>query len=185
MYVFRGAAQGKMLTRWELINWAFTAATDILVYIYCGPRGLLYLFISLWLGYSIHPGAAHFIQEHYTFDDGQETYSYYGSGNLLMMNIGYHNEHHDFLRIPWSRLPEVRRVAPEFYDTLKYHTSWFSVLWHFIMDTFLGPQSRVARSYEDHTKARKMVRQLKEQVIAKFAAAKAAKLAQAEAAKAE
>ncbi|CAG8799102.1 12159_t:CDS:2, partial [Racocetra fulgida] len=45
---------------------------------------------------NLHPVAARYIQEHYTFDDGQETYSYYGRLNKIFMNIGYHNEHHDF-----------------------------------------------------------------------------------------
>ncbi|KAJ1961756.1 sphingolipid delta-4 desaturase, partial [Dimargaris xerosporica] len=150
MYVVRGAAQNKPLTPWELTNIAFTLCTDTLIWIYCGPWGFFYLVLSLWLGYGLHLGAVHFIQEHYTFDDGQETYSYYGSGNKLLMNIGYHNEHHDFVRIPWSRLPNVRKAAPEFYDTLAYHTSWFWVLWMFLTDTVLAPQSRAVRFYRDH-----------------------------------
>ncbi|KAI9599368.1 fatty acid desaturase-domain-containing protein [Syncephalis fuscata] len=159
MYVVRGAAQGKALSEWEKYNWAWTICTDSLVVYFCGWRGLLYLFLSLWMGYSLHPGAAHFIQEHYTFNDGQETYSYYGSGNKVLMNIGYHNEHHDFAHIPWSRLPAVRRIAPEYYDTLAYHTSWWMVIWRFIMDPAFGPQSRVGRTEKAHKDARKMIRQ--------------------------
>ncbi|KNC99292.1 uncharacterized protein SPPG_05546 [Spizellomyces punctatus DAOM BR117] len=157
MYVVRGAAMQKRPSRWELYNWVFTITTDALVWIYCGPRGFLYLFLSLWFGYGIHPAAAHFIQEHFTFDDGQETYSYYGSLNYLFMNIGYHNEHHDFTKVPWSNLRKVRDVAPEFYNTLAYHTSWVMVLVRFILSKDIGPQSRVGRDYEDHRKGRKMV----------------------------
>ncbi|KAL1915913.1 uncharacterized protein VTP21DRAFT_6301 [Calcarisporiella thermophila] len=156
MYVVRGAVQQKVPQKWEVINLLFTVATDYLVFRYCGLRGLLYLFLSLWMGYSLHPAAAHFIQEHYTFDDGQETYSYYGGLNWFFLNIGYHNEHHDFTKIPWSRLPNVRQLAPEYYDTLAYHTSWIRVLWNFIVDPTLGPQSRLGRSLEDHKKGRKM-----------------------------
>ncbi|KAJ3284092.1 hypothetical protein HK104_010111 [Borealophlyctis nickersoniae] len=157
MYVVRGAAMGKAPSKWEIINWIFTISTDVMVWKICGPKGLLYLFLSLWLGYGLHPGAAHFIQEHFTFDDGQETYSYYGSLNKLFMNIGYHNEHHDFTKVPWSKLPDIRARAPEFYDTLKFHTSWVMVLVKFILNRDIGPQSRVGRDYEDHKKGRKMV----------------------------
>ncbi|ORZ37816.1 fatty acid desaturase-domain-containing protein [Catenaria anguillulae PL171] len=154
LYVFRGAAMMKTPQKWELVNWAWTVSTDLAIYTYCGPRGLMYMFLSLWFGYGIHPGAAHFIQEHYTFEDGQETMSYYGSGNLLFMNIGFHNEHHDFTKIPWSKLPEIRRIAPEFYNSLAYHTSWIKCIWDFIMKDYMGPQSRLGRSFDDHKSGR-------------------------------
>lgn len=81
---------------------AFTIVSDTLVVKYNGTRGLLYLFLSLWFGYGFHPAAMHFIQEHYTVTDGQETYSYYGGLNKWFLNIGYHNEHHDFTKVRLS-----------------------------------------------------------------------------------
>ncbi|KAI9092163.1 fatty acid desaturase-domain-containing protein [Phlyctochytrium arcticum] len=157
MYVARGLAMQKVPSRWEIYNAIFTITSDILVYRYCGPRGLLYLFLSLWFGYGIHPAAAHFIQEHFTFDDGQETYSYYGILNFFFLNIGYHNEHHDFTKVPWHSLPKVRALAPEFYNTLKAHTSWVMVLVRFVCNKEMGPQSRVGRTFTDHRKGRKMI----------------------------
>lgn len=158
MYVIRGAAQQKKPTKWEIINWIFTISSNTLICYFNGWKGLLYIFLSLWLGYGFHPGAVHFIQEHYTFNDGQETYSYYGSGNLFFLNIGYHNEHHDFIRVPWSKLPAIKQLAPEFYDTLAFHTSWLWVLYTFISDTIFGPQSRVSRDLQVHRQARRSLK---------------------------
>lgn len=156
LYAVRGAAFGNTPSNWEIINWISQLTVDALIYRVCGWKGLLYCFMSLWLGYSFHPGAAHFIQEHYTYLDGQETYSYYGAlGNLLFLNIGFHNEHHDFPKVPWSLLPLLKASAPEFYDPLAFHASWRLVLWSFLTDRELGPPSRVIRSLEDYRRARK------------------------------
>lgn len=83
------------------------------------------------------------------FDRGYETYSYYGVWNYLTFNVGYHMEHHDFPYIPGSRLPEVKRIAAEFYDPLPQHHSWLKVLWEFLLHTDKGPQVRVKRDYEE------------------------------------
>ncbi|KAJ3078318.1 Sphingolipid delta(4)-desaturase DES1, partial [Quaeritorhiza haematococci] len=157
MYVVRGAAMQKQPSKWEIINWVFTISTDVILWNVCGPRGFLYLFLSLWFGYGIHPAAAHFIQEHYTSVDGQETYSYYGSMNKVFLNIGYHNEHHDFTKVAWKNLPSVKAIAPEFYDTLASYQSWVGVLVDFVFNPTMGPQSRVGRTLVDHRKGRKMI----------------------------
>ncbi|KAJ3164148.1 hypothetical protein HDU88_005652 [Geranomyces variabilis] len=171
MYVVRGAAQQKRPSAWEIYNVIFSVLVDIVVVHTCGWRGLGYLFFSLWFGYGVHPAAAHFIQEHFTFDDGQETYSYYGCLNYLFMNIGYHNEHHDFTKVAWSKLPSIRAIAPEFYNTLGYHTSWVMVHVRFIFNKEVGPQSRVGRDYEDHKRGRKMVVEKKKNACATAATA--------------
>lgn len=99
MYVIRGASFGKRISTLEIYNIAFTLSTDFIIYYFCGIKALIFLLASLWIGYSIHPAAAHFIQEHYTYTSEQETYSYYGSLNWIFLNIGYHNEHHDFPKV--------------------------------------------------------------------------------------
>ena len=38
-------------------------------------------------------------------------------------NILLHVEHHDFSRIPFYRVHELRRIAPEYYMDLKYSKS--------------------------------------------------------------
>ena len=85
------------------------------------------------------------MQEHYTLDPEQETFSYYGPINRIALNVGYHNEHHDFPSISWNNLPKLRALAPEFYDTLKYHTSWSRLLLQFLFDKRYTLFSRVER----------------------------------------
>jgi sphingolipid delta-4 desaturase len=94
---------------------------------------------------SIHPVAGHFISEHYVFTPEQETYSYYGPLNWLAFNVGYHNEHHDFLNIPGSRLPALYKAAPEFYDNLVKTESWPGTVWNYIMMDNMSGFSRMRR----------------------------------------
>lgn len=104
-----------------------------------------YLLIADWLGLGMHPISGHFISEHYEFSAQNETYSYYGPLNWLAWNVGYHNEHHDFPRISGFRLPQVRAIAPEFYDHLPQTKSWPGTLWNFIFDPTISPFSRIKR----------------------------------------
>ena len=157
MYVIRGAAFGKRISSLELYNIIFTLACDGIIYKFMGLKALIYLGASLWIGYSFHPAAAHFIQEHYTYVSEQETYSYYGPLNWIFLNIGFHNEHHDFPKIPWSRLPLVKAMAPEFYEPLASYQSWYRVLYDFVTNPEIGPQSRCVRDHETYKMARKMI----------------------------
>jgi len=131
---------------WEAINWGAIIAVDLALVYFWGPKTFFYMLLSSLLGSGLHPLAGHFIAEHYVFIQGQETYSYYGPLNLVVFNVGYHNEHHDFPRIPGSRLPKLRAIAPEYYNTLPCHTSWTKVIWDFITDPSVGPFARVIRN---------------------------------------
>jgi len=145
----------KVPGKWELVNLATCLTFDAFVYSFAGLSGLLYLVLSTFLGAGAHPVAGHFISEHYVFIKGQETYSYYGILNWLTFNVGYHNEHHDFPYIPGTRLPQVRAMAPEFYDTLPQTDSYIRVMWNYIMDPTINAFSRVKRktlSETDRTK---------------------------------
>jgi sphingolipid delta-4 desaturase len=134
----------KLVNRWEVINYLVVFSTDLTIYYFLGPKALAYLVCGTFLGMGLHPTAGHFVAEHYTFEPGCETYSYYGPFNWINFNVGYHNEHHDFPRVPWSRLPLVRKLAPEFYD-LPHHTSYVKVLWRYIIDPAIGPAARIKR----------------------------------------
>lgn len=63
----------------------------------------------------------------------------------MAYNVGYHNEHHDFPSIPWTRLPQLRNLAPEYYDALPAHPSWPMVLVNFIRDPNVGIFARAKR----------------------------------------
>lgn len=136
-------------TRLEILNYVVQITFDILILYFCGLKALVYLVGGTLLCMGLHPMSAHFIAEHYMFDRGYETYSYYGPWNYITFNVGYHMEHHDFPYIPGSRLPEVKRIAAEFYDNLPQHASWLGVLWDFLFHHRMGPYARVKRHYDD------------------------------------
>lgn len=141
-----GFIKTQRLTGWHVVNLAFQLAFDSLVVSFFGWTPFIYLLQSAFFAGSLHPCAAHFIAEHYMFGGiAQETWSYYGPLNILAYNVGYHNEHHDFPSVPWTRLPELRKIAPEYYDCLPRHTSWPMVTVQFILGTDSGLWARIKR----------------------------------------
>ncbi len=122
----------------EIINLIIALTFDGLMFYFFGIKCALYFIFSTFLGLSIHPISGHFIAEHYVFNEGYETYSYYGPLNAITYNVGYHNERkiinwlhsilyeffldHDFPYIPGRNLPKVRQIAPEYYDHLPSYT---------------------------------------------------------------
>jgi len=139
------AVKQQSFTKWHAINWVVQFSFDFAVYKAFGFGPLWYFLISDFMAGSLHPCASHFIAEHYVFVGEFETYSYYGPLNALCFNVGYHNEHHDFPNIPWTRLPALKKMCPEYYDNLPYHRSWPLVIWKFIFDPNVGTFNRVKR----------------------------------------
>lgn len=144
--------------RWVVANAVAVVAVDALVLVFAGPAALLFLLASTVFALGLHPLGGRWIQEHYVTRPGQETYSYYGLGNLIAFNVGYHNEHHDFMTVPWVHLPKLRRIAPEYYEPLASYRSWTAVLLRFVFDPAMSPFSRIVhpdtrRGSEDQTPA--------------------------------
>jgi len=111
-----------------------------------GPKAISYLLLSFFFSVGLHPLGARWIQEHYlTHDEQQETFSYYGVLNAVAFNVGYHNEHHDFPSIPWNKLPQIKRTAPGYYDSLVSHKSWTVLFFRFLFDKEISLFSRVVR----------------------------------------
>lgn len=134
-----------VLNRWTVLSIAAALSFDTAIVMLCGWNGLVYLSGSVLFALGLHPLGARWIQEHYTLSTDQETFSYYGPLNVLTMNVGYHNEHHDFPSIPWNRLPRLRAMAPEFYDTIESKHSLTALLLQFIFDPRYSLYSRVIR----------------------------------------
>ncbi|ODV81324.1 uncharacterized protein CANTADRAFT_18978 [Suhomyces tanzawaensis NRRL Y-17324] len=147
----------------HLLNIAVQVAVDYLMVSSWGWHTLSYFIMSSFLAGSLHPCAGHFIAEHYVLNENnkprnanivegsnigklpEETYSYYGSLNKLTWNVGYHNEHHDFPYIAWSKLPQLRKIAAEFYDPLPQVNSWCGVIWWFCFNDINTLWNRVKR----------------------------------------
>ncbi len=154
VYVVRGLTFVKRPNKLELVNLVLQVIATVILLRTLGGAALGYLMLSTVVGHSLHPVAAHFVHEHYTFRKGQETYSYYGPLNRVTFNVGYHIEHHDFMRIPGWRLPELHALVPHWYDSLVSHRSWTWVLLRFITDRTLGVGSRIVRSAPEHKVSR-------------------------------
>lgn len=139
----------------HFLNIIVQVIADYILIKAAGPMAFYYLLASAFLAGSLHPIAGHFIAEHYVLNPPEvynphqtplpETYSYYGPLNFFVYNAGYHNEHHDFPYIPWTRIKQVREIAHEFYDPLPYHTSWVKVIIDFVFDGRVSLWCRVLR----------------------------------------
>jgi sphingolipid 4-desaturase/C4-monooxygenase len=139
----------KFANAWTFVNWVAVFGYDVVVLLTLGPGSFLYLVLSFFFSIGLHPLGARWIQEHYLTGAPQETYSYYGRLNVVALNVGYHNEHHDMPSIPWNRLPRLKSMAPEWYDPLVWHRSWARLLWRFLVDADLSLYSRMTRKNRD------------------------------------
>lgn len=131
---------------WTIINWIIQIAFLGIIIYFLGGIATLYLVASFFFSVGLHPLGARWVQEHYHTHGDQETKSYYGILNPVNLNVGYHNEHHDFPSIPWNNLPKIKKAAPSYYETLGYHTSYTGLLFRFLFDKNLSLFDRTLRS---------------------------------------
>jgi sphingolipid 4-desaturase/C4-monooxygenase len=120
---------------WLIANVAVAVAAAVGIGALMDGPSLVYLLCSIYLAVGPHPTGAHILQEHVVFA-GRSYYtaSYYGPINAVSLNVGYHVEHHDFPNVPGPRLPQLRKLAPEFYGARFAHRSRLATLWQFVFD---------------------------------------------------
>ncbi|MBL7863679.1 MAG: fatty acid desaturase [Cyclobacteriaceae bacterium] len=136
----------KPVDGWIVANWIVQVSFNVAIWMLFGPKAFFFLLFSFFFSVGLHPLGARWIQEHYlTLDERQETYSYYGPLNKVAFNVGFHNEHHDFPSIPWNKLPDLKKQAPEYYDSLKAHTSWTKLFFQFLFDKNISLYMRILR----------------------------------------
>ncbi len=171
---FSKAGNISFVTPGVITNIVLSFAFDAAMFYFFGPMAILYLGASLIFSIGPHPAGARWIQEHYlTWEHNQETGSYYGPANILALNVGYHNEHHDFPFIPWHRLPKLKALAPEMYDTLQSYDSYTKLWLLFLFKPQITLFSRITRDGEVNLKRvemRERVREAQAAVIANEAA---------------
>ena len=124
-----------LLDGWTIVNIVLQVAAMALLVSLAGWAPLKYLLFSTVFAIGLIRLAHDGFRNTFALAPDQETYSYYGPLNKVSFNVGYHNEHHDIVTIPWSRLPKVRRIAPEFYENLHSYSSWSTLLVRFIRDS--------------------------------------------------
>lgn len=135
----------KLMDTWVLANIISVSAVLLAIGFTTSWWLIAYLLFSTFFALGLHPLGGRWLQEHYVFEQGQETYSYYGPLNWVGFNIGYHNEHHDLMNIAWNRIPKLTKIAPEFYNNLVTHKSLIKVAWNFITQPEMSPFSRIIR----------------------------------------
>ncbi len=134
---------------WLLVNVASCVVAGTALAATCGLRSLSYVMFSLLFAFGPHPLGARRLSEHLTVKDGQPTVSYYGLANWMAFQVGHHVEHHDFPRVPWSRVRRLRRIAREHYDGLASVSSWTTLLRRHLFDPSLDRGRYVGFSLED------------------------------------
>jgi sphingolipid delta-4 desaturase len=110
------------------------AAWKPIVYLLLSQAFLTGWLHPLWLGFVLGISHVHGTSRY------QPSASNYGwLVNKLVFNAGLHVEHHDLAGIPWFRLPQLRKIAPEFYDDLETIPSytWLALQFVFCNQRFL------------------------------------------------
>jgi len=121
------------------------------MFLLLGPWALLYHLwaLSLFLGKCGIWNLGQSLSEHAGSDDVNPTRSYYGWLNVLLFNTGYHNEHHTFPNVAWTRLPKLRKRAPQVFSS-ETTKGYFGYWLDHVRGDFTASRSLEIHA-EDHT----------------------------------
>lgn len=142
-----------LIDGWTIVNMIVEVTFMVGLFYLLGVKAFIFLLASFFFSVGLHPLGARWVQEHFlTHGEEQETKSYYGPLNTINLNVGYHNEHHDFPSVPWNNLPKIKQAGGTFYNSLGYHKSYTVLLFQFLFDKNLSVYSRMARANRGKTK---------------------------------
>jgi len=123
------------LNGWTATNIVACIVFNATLIYFTGIKGFSYIYLGSLFMNGLHPLGMRQVQEHYFVKRGQPTYSVYPILNFLTFNIGHHVEHHDFPAIPWNRLPQLTKLAPEYYTKDLYaYSGYTSVMIEFLFN---------------------------------------------------
>jgi sphingolipid delta-4 desaturase len=143
-FVFKGNPANKVkVDGWVIANWIVCGIYAAIVIFGFGAKSFVFGFVAGLAAFGPHTMGARRLSEHLTARRGQPSNSYYGCLNWISFGVGYHVEHHDFPNIPWRRVPKLRKIAPEFYDSLYQVPSWTGLL----LSHFFSPRHRVSQYF--------------------------------------
>jgi sphingolipid delta-4 desaturase len=145
-----------LIDGWTIVNIVVEVTFMGFLFYFLGIKAFVFLLASFFFSVGLHPLGARWVQEHFLTHGNQETKSYYGPLNTVNLNVGYHNEHHDFPSVPWNKLPKIKEFGGAYYNTLHHHTSYVGLLFRFLFDKELSVFSRMARSNRGKTKLNDM-----------------------------
>lgn len=130
---------------------AISLASNLILLALFGPWALLYHIwsLSIFLGKFGISNLGQSLSEHPGMDAQNPTRSTYGWINAVLFNTGYHNEHHSFPNVPWTRLPALRQGAPEVFHAAA-EKSYLGCWWDHVKGDFT-PSRDLEMHKNDHS----------------------------------
>ena len=102
------------LNRFLIWNVILQTAFNMYITQYYGLVTMSYIILSTYVGLCpMHPVATHMLMEHQRMSlsvKKSKIYSYYGAINPFIFHAGMHRERHLYPKIPWSKLPMIKRL---------------------------------------------------------------------------